>query len=297
MTLKRKLFEFDNNNCRRPTTYNTFAYSKTSFSLLTSTQQSTSTSRENFLPWIVKDLFISNELKWKTRTFVILTIGIFLIFIILQGESKLENYNDITVPAIEIWDRNHFQGDTRTERSMLIVQFYDLSTISWLHLSSKPNRAYARHWRMDYLPVPDLDCPAQFVSDVYSQQQQLSEDDPVYDAILILPANAILTDMDYDVLGLLPTDHAATVTTNGEMLRMFNLRHDELPTILKVWSTCEVSLQEATETIRLNSILRINPSIDGFVEPRRIRFVKNPTLLQTTVDNVCYRYYPRCDVL
>jgi hypothetical protein len=296
MTFKRKLFEFDRTSfdfdCRTQT-YNTFDYTSLSSSS-TSFQQTNHNSWKNVLSWILKFFFISNELKWKTRTFVVIAIGILVL--IFRGESR--NHRDAIPLAIEPWDRNHFNGGILTERNLLIVQFYDQSTISWLYPSSKPNRAYARHWGMDYLHTYDLDCPAQLVLDIYNQQQGgNAEEDSVYDAILILAPNAMITDMDYDILALLPENQVATVTTNGELLRMFNLRHEELPNVLTLWSTCESTLQEAVSTVFSDSILRINPSMAGFVEPRLIRFVDNPTMLQTTSDSVCYRYYPRCDVL
>lgn len=252
----------------------------------------------------------------------------------------------------EEWDHNHYwnseeteeedstdesvrQRSRRTGRNLLVVQLCNSpATHAWARIASKPNRAYARHWGYDYLfTCHDRDddknhcAAAQLIWDLRQQQEQ-QQSQPAssafyYDAVVMLAPNTIITNMDHDLLSLLPEDKLVAVTTTSnknnnedeEALRMINLRHHGFPALANAWigivssNSCgdvHSSLKNmAMRSSPKDAIRVLIPSDGGFIEPRLIKIVDDDpkhksnvlTILQTTTDSVCYRYYPRCDVL
>ena len=221
-----------------------------------------------------------------------------ILIIIMHKISKPSGDIELLLQPDEIWDHNHYNSKTNRDgqRNMLMVQLSSPLTRSWSHIASRPNRAYARHWGFDYLLSndSDSDCPAQLLWDIHQRQKQQREEGVAfYDTILFLSPDAIITDMDYDILALLPEDKLVTVTSNNEKLRMINLRHDQFPKLAELWLPCELQHIAAASP----DVTTLNPSAAGFVEPRLVKFSNSLTMLHTTADSVCYRYYPRCDVL
>jgi hypothetical protein len=238
--------------------------------------------------------------RWKTWSFL---AGILVMLILLRvGVRSKHLIQRDSFSSDEEWDYNHYASETyeNDQRHLLMVQQSTGSTaaLGYSRITSRPNRAYARQWGIDFHLTFDCHCPAQLLLDVYQMQWYEGEEEvPVYDAVLFLTSDSIVTDMDYDILTLLPEDKLATVTSNGEKLRMINLRHDIFPTLVKLWLTsCDAPLQDMVESVT-SDYITIHPSEAGFLEPRLVRFSDRPTTLQTTADSVCYRYYPRCDVL
>lgn len=260
--------------------------------------------------------------RWKTWTIL---AGIVLILILLY--TCIVDQQKKSKPLIqadsflfdEQWDYNHdhdhdhdpSETNTHVEnhRHLLVVQLATTATHALSRITSRPNRAYARQWGLDFYLTYDCHCPAQLLLDFYQMQRFQGEEEtlqvlvPVYDAVLILSPESIITNMDFDILTLLPQDMLATITTNGEQLRLINLRHDMFPTLVKLWleSSCHDAppLVEMVESVvsTQSEYVTIHPSMAGFLEPKLVRFSDRPTTLQTTADSVCYRYYPRCDVL
>jgi hypothetical protein len=275
-----------------------------------------------------------------------------LIFTTTAGQQGPLDYNVfLQQQSGEEWDHNHYCDSEETDedyptdesgrrrrgtrRNLLVVQLCNSPTThAWARIASKPNRAYARHWGYDYLfTCHDREddknhcTAAQLVWDLRQQQEQqqsqATSSTLYYDAVVMLAPNTIITNMDYDLLSLLPEDKLVTVTTTSnknndeddEALRMINLRHHGFPALANAWigiassNSCgdvHSSLRSMAIRSSTQSNIRVLiPSDEGFVEPRLIKIVDpDPnrnrnvlTILQTTADSVCYRYYPRCDVL
>jgi hypothetical protein len=164
----------------------------------------------------------------------------------------------------------------------------------------------------------------------------------------LLPADAVIRDLDYDLLDLLPDDKLIAfagwkredpwaVSDSRINVIFFNLRHQYADRVVKAWSdvvkskrvTCgagrEVSIlldviQSVLEPYEeLSSMIHpLDQTDQGFVGDGRNEFaikglapstasssavVSMSSLpdvaasLQTTADSVCYRYYPKCEVL
>jgi len=250
-------------------------------------------------------------------TFWVVLIGCIIFFLSriydqtpIGGESPIDG---------EQWDHNHYnEWNTKLtsadgERNLLLIQLSTPTTRSQTEITSRPNRAYARHWSIDYLLHNSDDTCTQrenLLQIIFEKEQTEEEEgkDPkktrfVYDTVLFLPAGAVITDMEYDLLSLLPKDNLLTLTKD-EKLSMFNLRHSNFPILLQRWldsSTCDNSLNTLAKSTGTNSITILNVSNAGFVVPKLVKLSNDPdgstVALQTTVDAVCYRYYPWCDVL
>jgi hypothetical protein len=169
-----------------------------------------------------------------------------------------------------------------------------------------------------------------------------------YDAVALLPADAVIRDLDYDLLELLPNDKLVALAgwksedpwaVSGSRINVvfFNLQHRYADRVVKAWSdavtskrvTCgagrEVSiLLDAIQSVlesdeELSSMIHsLDQTDQGFVGDASNEFAikgLTPSItssmavvsmsslpdmaasLQTTADSVCYRYYPKCEVL
>mmetsp|Transcript_19162 Transcript_19162/g.31787 ORF Transcript_19162/g.31787 Transcript_19162/m.31787 type:complete len:369 (-) Transcript_19162:349-1455(-) len=260
----------------------------------------------------------------------------------LDGNSHSDEQQQIVVPS-EDWYHNHYNGATprgqrqpNNNRNLLIVQLSSGRTKSWSDVTSIPNRAYARQWAVDYLlhysntdDDDTISCPqSQLLWDIYQRRTKENDDkkeEPIYDAVLFLSSDAVITDLDYNLLTLLPEHQLVlTVTTTSSnnndklVMSLWNLRHQQFKNLARLYRdtpNCDASIWELAEEASMTTtattsnnedsvITTLSPSAAGFVEPRLVKFLlldsKTPTILaklQTTADSVCYRYYPRCDVL
>jgi hypothetical protein len=263
-------------------------------------------------------------------------------------------------------------------RNLLLVQVAGNPVLNELvDITSRPNRAYANQWRRDYVRYSnnkastlDMTCVDEptvlntilerqrYESDGWRIQQQRSS----YDVVALLPADAVVRDLDFDLLELLPDDKLVALagwkaedpwTVSGSRINVifFNLRHRHADRVAKAWSdavqakrvTCgtgrEVSillhaiqsiLESDEELHAIQSILESDEELSsliypldqtdqGFVGDGSNEFAIKalvPTItssskavvsvssmsetaatLHTTADSVCYRYYPKCEVL
>ena len=291
--------------------------------------------------------------------------------------------------ALPIEAKNQFLA---SNRNLLIVQVVGAQDGSDLHasmvqfseISSRPNRAYARKWGRNfvrYIPAPPNN--ANFQCDgvdhvvilnaiLDGQQPRMSEsaDSIPYDALVLLPPDAIITDLDYDLLAMIPKSRLVSFVGmqrrqhhTGEVV-FWNLQHklthkvaqhlwnemvrpneeddnrallcesgksyidlllDEvLPSVFKddgdVRSLVE-SLDETSEGFVFVNSQPVSSEIDpsasaadpmpsyclkcfpptGSSSKTAQLFLSNPdaigVTLQNTADAVCYRYYPKCEVL
>jgi hypothetical protein len=303
------------------TSYSTFSSSNSNNS-----NQTTPTSSSTSLPYCFTFLAatLSSQVSKTTASttgrkwvLLILISGILIIAFISAASSNgsSNNNQEVYIPG-EDWYHNHYKyskkvnGDNAiSARNLLIVQLSNQSTKTWSDVASKPNRAYARQWAVDYMihyanSENDF-CQSQLLWDLY---QRGNDPASVYDAVLFLSSDAIITDLDFNFLTLLPKRKLLTTTTTPNELSLFNLRHGQFEKMAKLWlddTTCTTSLLQLIrdEMSNDNAVDEIATSRTGFVEPRLVKFLVEPAdntaqaKLQTTVDSVCYRYYPRCDVL
>jgi hypothetical protein len=254
-------------------------------------------------------------------------------------------------------------------RNLLLVQVTGNPIRNELvDITSRPNRAYAHQWRRDYVRYSsnngvaktsklDTTCVDQVavINTILEKQRRESEGWRVpqqrgvsYDVVALLSADAVIRDLDYDLLDLLPDDKLVALAgwkrddpwaVSGSRINVvfFNLGHRHADRVVKAWSdalkskrvTCgaghEVSiLLDAIQSVlesdeELSSMIHpLDQTDQGFVGDRSNEFaikglaphgassravVSMSSLpdaaasLQTTADSVCYRYYPKCEVL
>lgn len=287
-----------------------------------------------------------------------------------------------------------------TSRNLLIVQVvaaphspeWRTSLFQFGEISSRPNRAYARQWGRNFVrytapPDPDgnnsnIDYSQQcdgvdhvvVLNAILDRQQPrtLEERDTIpYDALVLLPPDAIITDLDYDLLSMIPDDKLLSVVgcQKGQQhsggVVFWNLRHELTHVVAEhLWSelvepqqdesdrpqTC--AFQQSYVKLLLDRVLpsvlkddagvqsvvgNLDETKDGFVfvgapslsgreidatgnigeavpsfclkcfppngslSTKTSQLLSDPdatrVTLQTTADAVCYRYYPKCEVL
>lgn len=216
--------------------------------------------------------------------------------------------------------------------------------------TSRPNRAYAKQWRFDYLrfnalpPFGRLPRDVAF-SKVYVLHRILEEKKTnsraaAYDSIILLDADVVILDLDYTLLDFLPDrcllamaglgkGEAGTVNSG---VSLWNMNHPDVASVSKLWlEQSEQSLKAKTgedDLQVLRRVLRdynrdlapdwicpIEVSMGGFLGGRAIKFSEPSSAalnrmdslladpqrtiatLQAVADSVCYRFFPRCEVL
>jgi hypothetical protein len=300
-----------------------------------------------------------------------------------------EDDKNRTIHDSWVWDHNLFQNPNSTERSFLSeaiiendpglpkITYDDDDTFtdarrnlliaqgsvgaaqederllaSFMDISSLPNRAYARHWRRNYVSYtrregyPDGSIRVLVLQTIKNHQKNNSGA-LIYDAVLLLPPEAIIVDQDFDFQTMLPESKLVSIagwnksltnafhisSTTGVII--FNLQHQYADKVFQLWSemlaahqnspcdSCDVGVL-LTKVLPL--VLAKNETIemlvhglieteDGFLlessdhwfTESRVRCIKRPERranpdetrisLQTTADAVCFRFFPKCEVL
>lgn len=279
--------------------------------------------------------------------------------------------------------------DTANAGNVLILQTAESSSLDELiDITSRVNRAYAHHFRFDYARVSwqasdtRTACSAKALAlyniavrpgVLQTHNSSASQSAPPqfaapvrYHSVLLLPADAMLLDMDWDVRHILPPDSLVAVAgwetvrgledpssdgnaTPEPVVRsdpagptgtlMFNIRHKLAAHVATAWwsrteespFTCRsgsdmehlIQAMEAVAAANGESLAslvhRLNETNSGFLcsaDGERIikeLIPRTPTCqttvmaaatlqqskvtLQTAADSVCYRYYPRCELL
>jgi len=290
------------------------------------------------------------------------------------------------------------QESTDKSRNLLIAQViaaphspeWRTSLFQFGEISSRPNRAYARQWGRNFVrytapPEDDDDFDSSnsqqcdgvdhvVVLNAILDRQQPRTREPFdtmpYDALVLLPPDAIITDLDYDLLSMIPKDKLVSVVGSRKEQRhlggvvFWNLRHELTHVVAEhLWKElvkpredegdrpppCE-SKQSYIDLLLENllpSILKddedaqsvvgnLDETKDGFVfvgapslssseidatgksgdavpsfclkcfpptgsSSKTSQFLSDPdatrVTLERTADAVCYRYYPKCEVL
>ena len=238
--------------------------------------------------------------------------------VLLCGTSFLwsQSTPPTTLPdPIWNWDYYHYtpKGVIHND-TLLIVQW--ASTTDEIALTSRPNRAYAKQWEADYVqivgPILQMMSPAHIILRTIQDRRQQNNSTTsrnyqssttiigtTYAFLLLLPADAVLTNLDMDIRTWI-TNHpnvlVAMTTTNNVM--MWNLNHDQCSPTIQRWGQWQ-HLNVAEDLVHPLPV-----SDTGFIEPKlmKLQQVTNQPQdvihirLQTTADAVCYRYYPKCEV-
>lgn len=227
-------------------------------------------------------------------------------------------------------------------RNLLLLQFSSSATDSWADITSRPNRAYARQWGRNYVLYrgnhdgnSDLDLSRILMRLVSNNANGLLL---YYDAVILLPPDAIIVDLDYDLLELLPeskllamSDPTLCELPQNQVL-LYNLRHPLAKDVSHQWqdalekgppppaaTACKGTqlLQQIilasnnsnnkknllADLAETNSGLVPEPTTPGAFCLKQCSLLPQSNdeikmaCLHTTADSVCYRYYPKCELL
>lgn len=304
------------------------------------------------------------------RAIIVLSVGFAIVG--LHGKAANSKYNNF-MPAEWHWDHNIYipkdsfgdvVGSTNSHKKLpasLIAQVVPGAALRDLEdISSRPNRAYARQWGLDFARYDSgrssysprscfekvavlnavLDKQSNETSDIIS----LWSHNPrvQYDSILLLPPDSIVMELDTDIIAdMLPHgklvaiagwNHHHKLASNSDIV-VFNLNHRHAEAVARLWLemvspsqvTCGANndlgmLVTAVATVMEESedlddlIEPLSESSDGFIGNRIIKGIpssvpgpraallfsslqESATVLQQTADSVCYRFYPKCEVL
>lgn len=268
---------------------------------------------------------LSEIRSYPLWTITCVVVGAILLYRSMHHSSLVEQYS--TSPMSQ-WDLNHYVSSEDAiphDRNLLIAQIAPFGPFT--EVTSRPNRAYARRWRWDFLlhTGGDASCGAvRILNHILAQQEQTTHKSQraPYDTILFLSEDAVIMDLDYQFLALLPDDKFVAMANGKVDLFLWNLKHKESQDVARMWldladdSNCDAeSLWSAIEMTMADTgfdasyyVQSMQLSNAGVVEPRLIKFLpsdeadgksflENIATLQSVADSVCYRYYPRCEVL
>lgn len=299
------------------------------------------------------------------RALVLVSIAVVL-FASLRGD-----YSEYNIFPEWQWDHNVYiprdtpsgsTGSNQTaERISLLAQVVTGKPLRNLaDVSARPNRAYARQWKMDYAnyysgraSYGSRSCFDKVVvlnSILENQQREAKEPPPLwphpprveYDSIILLQPDSIITDLDKNLVDLLlPRDKLVAIAgwSDGKKVNsysdviLFNLKHQHADAVAKRWwelvlpvqETCGANndlemliaaigwvkddeedldkliepLVETSDGFVGNHLMKcIAPSVPGSREALLTNnFQESLGILQETADAVCYRFYPKCEVL
>lgn len=247
-----------------------------------------------------------------------------------------------------------------SKRISLITQVAPSKPLQRLvEISSRPNRAYARLWGIDYTRYDsgrragdERSCFDKiFVLKTILDKQNREHDSlPTwvhsrgveYDSIILLPPDSIITDLDTDLFDeLLPTYKLAAIAGWDEKKSLrstsdvvvFNMNHEYADPVAQLWwqmaksekTTCGANNDLGMLVTAIASVMNeeedlndlIEPLLEdknGFIGDRLIKSVvptvpesrstylgksveEKEVTLYETADSVCYRFYPKCEVL
>lgn len=279
------------------------------------------------------------------------------------------NYNDHDNMDI----KDEYNGTTSTSsrnnnnRVSLIAQVVSSKQLERLtEISSRPNRAYARQWGVDFTTYysgrrvhsPKACFDKVFVLDTIIQKQikKANELPPLwphslrvsYDSIMLLPPDSIITELDKNLLNtILPKDKLVAIAgwnddnsadgkknlnSNSDII-LFNLRHRHADAVTKLWwemvlpvgVTCGANNDLGMLVTAIAMVMDPDESLDDLIQPLEetsdgfvgqhlikcippsvpdsrsallsLNIQESQDNLQETADAVCYRFYPKCEVL
>ena len=322
-------------------------YGASQYSTFAPNSGSASKQNFNFVPAFFKT---SSPLQVTFSRWIpvsVVTLGLFAIclpFLIPRDISP------VGARPVWLWDYNVYlnTNETFARRNLLISQTIGSTALEELAaVSSKPNRAYAATWRRDYVLYSSGSTSADSAclnkvhvlnsildDNNLNRQLQARSRHPAYDVVALLPTDAIILDLDFDLDLLLPHEKLVALAgyNQGDTeiqsqtdVVLFNLKHPDATAVARQWLeatkgiTCGASndLQILVDVIRSigddSMIQGLEETNEGYIRrvikcifpsvpaPRYATLLsdiaESKQAMQTTADSVCYRYYPKCEVL
>ena len=318
-------------------------------------------------------------------------VALILVAYSLSREKRAHSLHTYSIQPEWDWDHNvyvnreqqqqqqqHLNAPNRSEhRNLLIVQTASNPIQNLLtDITSRPNRAYAEQWRRDYVRYDsssnksnnkgDRTCldrviVLQTILEEQLQQQKYGpsawQQQEQYDVLAFLPPTAVIKDLDFDLLDLVPDNKLVAVpgslpaeddprsfsTAARIDMVLINLRHADAATLTHAWldavrsssargMPCDAERDVSTLLYAIQSVLdppkdlsslvhSLSETEQGFVGNSDSEFVIKDVVpstaadasgkavsllanlpeiaagLQTTADSVCYRYFPKCEVV
>ena len=148
---------------------------------------------------------------------------------------------------------HHYSKSTNntTTRKVLIAQYtgLDAAYLEFTNITQRANKAYAKKWKYDYLLMKGTAFNSNQVGiSAYNKLSVLRKaiDAKVYDVLLILDSDAVIVDIDQDVLDLMPESMLLTACRNHESdslhtwnlnngVTLWNLRHERMEEVYTEW--------------------------------------------------------------
>jgi hypothetical protein len=307
---------------------------------------------------------------WKIGALVSISVAILAILRSRQYYSSMEDYRmpewewdrNVFIPTSKAFNRNNNPQPTQLRISLIAQVAADKSMKRLSDVSSRPNRAYARQWKMDFVnysagrrTYSTKSCfDMAYVLHTVADKQREDPKEPRtiwpsprvhYDSILLLPSDAIVMELDQNILEqILPHEKLVAVSgwVNSDQILdasfgvvMFNMGHKYATTVAKLWwemtqdslLTCGATNGVSTLIQAIASVVDdVSESLDDLIEPMmeqasgalgqqlsvkclpssvpgpRIKILTNSLqesseTLHQTADAVCYRFYPKCEVV
>jgi hypothetical protein len=146
--------------------------------------------------------------------------------------SRIQAERNLLIAQVAGIPSSH-NGDSSDQNSTTTIGWLLAQDDVLLHLVSRPNRAYARQWGRNYVRfrpygknhtissgavANDELLVVTFLKDLMEHQKAKHalkhphHEFKPYDAVAVLPPGAIVTDLDYDLLSLLPDDKLLAMT-------------------------------------------------------------------------------------
>lgn len=317
------------------------------------------------------------EIEWvmeqnnylTTRTWrVIIFLSIVIAMIAYVHDKLITTKYTSFMPAEWQWEHNVYIARDTAESVAhkdvsvsLIAQIVPGTAFGLLEeISSRPNRAYARQWGLDFARYntehssyhPRACFEKVAALNAILDRENNSTGDLItiwphyprvqYEFILLLAPDSILTELDTDIIkNILPQDklvaiagwnHPHKLLSNTDVI-VFNLKHHHAKAVARLWLemvsprhvTCGASndlgmLVDAIANVMddfedLDDLIEpLSESQDGFIGNGVIKSIpssvpgprtallsnsmeQSAAILQQTADSVCYRFYPKCEVL
>jgi hypothetical protein len=315
-------------------------------------------------------------ISWKVVSLISIAIAVVSI---LRGRPCHSCIEDRKMQEWE-WDRNVYIPTTsvsadaynrstspqlpQMEVTLIAQVAADKAMKRLSDISSRPNRAYARQWKIDYVKYSagrrtysTKSCfDNAYVLQAVAEKQEGDAREQLpplwphaprvhYDSIVLLPPDAIIMDLDQNIVELiLPQEKLVAISgwvgskqilDASSGLVAFNLGHKYAAAVASLWwemtqdhqVTCGATNGVSTLIQAISIVLDdASESLDDLIEPMeeqasgalgeqrpikclpssvpgsRIEILTNSLqesteTLQQTADSVCYRFYPKCEVV
>eukprot|EP00568_Trieres_chinensis_P007151 CAMPEP_0183310544 /NCGR_PEP_ID=MMETSP0160_2-20130417/31986_1 /TAXON_ID=2839 ORGANISM="Odontella Sinensis, Strain Grunow 1884" /NCGR_SAMPLE_ID=MMETSP0160_2 /ASSEMBLY_ACC=CAM_ASM_000250 /LENGTH=214 /DNA_ID=CAMNT_0025474827 /DNA_START=392 /DNA_END=1036 /DNA_ORIENTATION=- len=212
-------------------------------------------------------------------------------------------------------------------------------------VTSKVNRAYAKEWRHDYVKYTGIMKGNEYWHATFnkayllqsllaaegnpsSKQKKQKNKLPSYDLVMMLDADSLISDLNYNVLDMFPEGRFIGINgiDSGHMkggVVFFNLRHPDIWEFSKEWANRvknsaggEMALAAVLQSYGDKDVHTIEASLADSFAGTVIKFFRKPPLrtgrkidwlredtalviaaLEQTMTALCYQFYPKCELV